>query len=686
MKRSSVALTLFVFAALLGAPAARAKKEDPLAKYAQRVEVDAFNPRVTPQERLKEKPRRGGVLTARTAADPTNLNVLTHRDQGAATILGYMGDSLISRDPETFEYLPWVAKSWEIRDLVVLKNGQRLEGRVLSETSDTVTLAEDAGIVTLVTSDLVTLDLDKGAAKTKDGRVCEGKITPYQYTVEIEEKPKRQPRVIPLKDVAEYTDKIGNQEKTRKAVKRECVFYFPIREGVRWHDGVELSIGDYLFGWQTLQNPDVDAARIRSYYLDIESVEKAGPRTLKFTYRKPYFLALGICGGLDPLPRQVFKPENYAGDPKGFAKDFNNHPSGQPGGHFVGLGAYRLKSWVRDSGVAIERNPDHWAAKAGLPYWKPDQPYLDEIRWKVIVNPTAALKALQNGDVDADFDVEPGTWIREDTNSPEFKSRVVRARGVVPQFTYVGWNEDRVFFKDARVRQALTLLIPVEQILKDVHYGLGRVVTGPFFIDSPAYDHSLPVWPHDPNKAKTLLREAGWLDRDGDGILDNRDGVKFEFEYMIHTAREYHALIADIVKENLEKAGIRVTIRKLDWTVFIEANNDRKFDAMRNAWGADYDPDPFQIWHSSQIGNRGSNSVGYVNPEVDRLIEESREEFDAEKRWAMMRQIHRIIYNDQPYTFMFCFDQLFFYNAKFRGVKAYKVGDGYNFTEWYLGE
>ena len=112
--------------------------------------------------------------------------------------------------------------------------------------------------------------------------------------------------------------------------------------------------------------------------------------------------------------------------------------------------------------------------------------------------------------------------------------------------------------------------------------------------------------------------------------------------------------------------------------------NERNFDAARGAWGAGFDPDPFQIWHSSQAENRGSNSVGFSNARVDELIEKGREEFDANKRWVMMREIHKIVYEEQPLTFLFCFDNLFFYNANLRGVKCYKVGDGYDLTEWFF--
>jgi peptide/nickel transport system substrate-binding protein len=240
-------------------------------------------------------------------------------------------------------------------------------------------------------------------------------------------------------------------------------------------------------------------------------------------------------------------------------------------------------------------------------------------------------------------------------------------------------------FKDPTVRRALTMLIPREQILKDIHYGLGTMVAGPFFSGNPCCDPSVKPLPYDPAEAKRLLRKAGWMDRDGDGVLD-KDGKKFEFEYLIHMARAYHAQIADIIKQNLSQAGIVVNIRKIDATVFGKTVADHNFDAVRFAWEDVIDGDPYQLWHSSQSKDRGSNYASYSNPRVDELIEKGREEFDPIKRWVMFREVYRIIAEDQPFTFLYNFDQLLFYNKKFHGVKFYLAVPYFDFTEWYVGE
>jgi peptide/nickel transport system substrate-binding protein len=328
-----------------------------------------------------------------------------------------------------------------------------------------------------------------------------------------------------------------------------------------------------------------------------------------------------------------------------------------------------------------------------VPWVHPDQPFLDRIRWIIINNKAAALKALRAGEVDADFDVEPSTWAESETNAPEFLADFVRARFLQPLYTYIGWNQDRKgvgperqFFADARVRQAMTLLIPRGQILSEIHHGLGEVVTGPFFKYGPYADQEIEADPANLRRAQLLLDAAGWIDHDGDGVRD-RDGVRFEFDYVIHNMRDYHQKIADIVKESVERAGVRMNIRKLDWAVFVDTVQDQQFDAVRFAWGEPncIATDPFQIWHSSQAGGRGSNYISFKNDAADQIILSARRELDIVRRQRLLRRFHRLLHREQPYTFLFNFYSLYFYARRFRNVRFCIIGeDPYRWDQWYV--
>ena len=113
---------------------------------------------------------------------------------------------------------------------------------------------------------------------------------------------------------------------------------------------------------------------------------------------------------------------------------------------------------------------------------------------------------------------------------------------------------------------------------------------------------------------------------------------------------------------------------------------DQKFDAMRLAWGLSaVDVDPFQLWHSSQAGDRGDNYVSFMNEDADRLIMAGRREVDFAARVRLFRRLHRLLHREQPVTFLLNMHAHAFYARKFRNVSFYFEGvTPQNFTEWYI--
>ncbi|MCB1196400.1 hypothetical protein KDK77_09465 [bacterium] len=636
---------------------------------------DKYNDAVSESSRYNQKPEPGGSIVIRIPIDPKSLNPITDNGAQSNLINSYIFDSLIRQDSETFEWLPWIAESWEERDQIFLKDETVLEGKIIQQTDEKIYFAENKGKIVIGKHDAVSYDIPTGTVILKNGTTLKGQLKEYHYTIHIEPLSNSISRIINLSDIKDRPEAL-----TKKALLLNNIYIFTVRRGVKWHDGKECTVDDILFSYEAIRNKYVDAAPLRSYYNDVENVTIIDNDTIKFVYSKSYFKSLNLCGGMTIIPKHIYTPERYAGDAESFGSAFNAHEANR---HPIGNGPYTFLKWEKGKEIVVTKTPDYWASQCNLPYWDKDQPYLEKITWTIINNKTAAVKELQNGVVDADFDVEPDTWFSEQTNTPNFTQTFARADITVPLYTYIGWNADTPYFKDPNVRTAMTHLIPRETIAREIHQGLVEEVTGPFFIDGPIYDHSLTPLGHSLKKAKQLLRKAGWVDHDGDGVID-KDGIPFEFEYLIHNARDYHQKIADIIKESIEKAGIKMIIRKIDWTIFSETVSDRKFDAVRFAWGTGIDDDPYQIWHSSQKENRGSNYVGYNNPAVDRILENARETFDPIERWSLYREMHHILYNEQPYTFLFCFKTLVFYNKNFRNVKFYSTRPGYNLTEWYI--
>jgi peptide/nickel transport system substrate-binding protein len=215
-------------------------------------------------------------------------------------------------------------------------------------------------------------------------------------------------------------------------------------------------------------------------------------------------------------------------------------------------------------------------------------------------------------------------------------------------------------------------LIDRKAILEKVLFGQGEVIASSFYKFGDQVDPSIKPIPYDPEEAGRLLKEAGWIDHDKDGILD-KDGIEFKFTILIPAGSATSRSMSLFMREDLLKVGIEMEIRQLEWASMIKLLNDRKFDAAILGWSMPLEQDPYQLWHSTQI-TQGSNFVGFSNARADQLIEEARSEFDEELRNAMYQEFQRIVHDEQPYTFLFTMPSLVAVAKRFGNVIDYRLG------------
>ncbi len=574
------------------------------------VPLDEYNPAA--KAGPAPAPTTGGDLVVGFSAEPKLLSDLLDNSAYTQYITGYVFETLLIQNKESFVPEPWLAESYVQEDVVVRADGTEVRGK---------------------------------AEKTPDGGV---KVTDGAGV-----------RILPAADV--------------KQVKQGVAFTFRLRDGVKFHDGHPLTTEDVAFSFRTIKCEYVNAPALRNYYEKLNRCEVLDPRTIRLTYDEQYWQAWQFAGGFGILPRHLLDPDGLLEkDPKAFAERFNSHDFHRAP---VGTGPYRFEKWDRNTQIVLRRHEGYWnAPKAGR---------LDRLLFVFIPEAASAFKAFTTGKIGFLPVMTPEQFHKE-LAKPELASRFVRAPHYTGGFGYIGWNLRRPPFDDRNVRLAMAHgALNIPEFIRTVLYGVAEQVTGPQYRFGPAYDPSVAPFPYDPGKAEELLLEAGWFDRDGDGIRD-KGGRTLDFEMLMPQGNETVRKAMAVMHDNLQKLGVVMRVKELEWSAFIEAINKRNFDACRLGWATDLESDPYQLWHSTQTENEGSNHCGFVNAEADRIIETSRVTLDDAARRKLFFRLHRIIYDEQPYLFLWITPDYSAYLPPYRGVKFYKLRPGYDLSEWFI--
>ncbi len=376
--------------------------------------------------------------------------------------------------------------------------------------------------------------------------------------------------------------------------------------------------------------------------------------------KKPYFKAVEIVSFQDVgiIPKHIYEYSD--------AKEFNSRWS-EP----VGSGPYVFEKWDAGSRIVLRRNENYWGKK----------PKLKKLVYRFIANDVARLQALRAHGVD--MVVPSQEQFADLLEDEEFKKEFdcIKYWNPGAPFYYIGWNQETVFFSDRRVRLAMTHIVNREQIVEKLLEGMGETITGPFYARGKQSDPDIEAWPYDLERARELLDEAGWVDSDGDGVRD-KDGAAFRFRFMYDSSNSFYRRLVKLVTDDAAKVGIEVVGDPFEWSMIMEKVADREFEVMAMGWGGDIVKDFYQIFHSSQCDNRGSNYVGFRNEEADALMEQIRVSMDESLRDELSRRLHRILHYEQPYTFLYARPTFRLVDKRFENVNIHYMG--LNYLQWYV--
>lgn len=440
-----------------------------------------------------------------------------------------------------------------------------------------------------------------------------------------------------------------------------------IRDNARFSDGEPVTAEDVRWTYEDLIfNEEIEAERFRSVYNAIKSIEVISDKVVEFSFIEPRFDNLSQAFGFGILPKHIYAR-------------WTESPSlyNQSTGLIVGSGPFRMASvdinnqWSPPADIQLVRNDLYWGPR----------PALAGVRFRSISNQLALLTEYGNGGGDMMRPSAEQYDLQKDDERFTANHDVRNWYNMQGGYSFIAWqcgprNAQRLTpFHDKRVRQAMTMIIDRDRIRRDISKGLGRPATGPFLSSTPQADPGITQWPVDLVRARELLAEAGWRDRDGSGVLKNERGDEFSFEFTFGQGSEGTLRMVSYVRDACAAVGIRVTLRPIDWSVLSTILSNRDFDAITFAWSASSpESDPNQIWHSRSIPNQGDNFIQWSNPDADRLIDLGRATLDFEQRMKVWHQLHRVFHEEQPYTFLSESPWLRFTTKRTRNFNEYDSG------------
>jgi len=445
------------------------------------------------------------------------------------------------------------------------------------------------------------------------------------------------------------------------------VITFHLRQDVFWHDGEQVDASDVAFTWDVVTDPltaFANAAFWDHYVKGPEGVEVVDDFTVRIRL-EPH------AEFLDPFTRTQILPEHLLGEVP--HDRLREHPYGTicP----VGNGPFVFVEHLPQDRWVFEANPGFSPSLGG-------RPFLDRYVYRVIPEQTTLLTELLTENLDVYINPRPDQ-ARTILDNPNLELRSYTFR----QYVLVGWNARRPQVADPRVRRAITMATNREDIVQAILQGYGTVANAGIPPFHWAYDaESAPVLPYDPDAARRLLDEAGWRDRDGDGVRESADGMRLAFSIKYNTGNQQRQDIAEIMQSQLAQVGIEAQPQVVEWGTLLQQINTpelRDFDGVVMGWSTEFKLDDTDLFHSERIDQPFAWS-GTRNPEIDRLLEALSLATDREEARRLWRDYQAVIVEEQPYTYFYFPDRLDGINRRLRDVEMDARGEWLNIEDWYL--
>jgi peptide/nickel transport system substrate-binding protein len=438
-----------------------------------------------------------------------------------------------------------------------------------------------------------------------------------------------------------------------------------LRDDAVWHDGVPVTADDIVFTIETVQNPDYGAAQpVRVAWQGV-TVERASDTVVIFHLKSKYAqfpnnLTLGI------LPKHLWqdvRPINFS------LSELNIKP--------IGSGPYRFKSLIKDDlghivSYRLSANERLYGGR----------PHIDDIEFKFYASEDELIEAFNKNDID-----NIGYLSGENITRLKFAHRISLEQLKMPRYFALFLNQTQSkALADKNVRLALNYATNRVQIINESMDGNAFLVNSPMLGGILDINPNVKTYDFDLEQAKKILAAGGWTP-DADGVLTHGKDNRLELTLTTSTWPEL-AHVAQILKDQYERLGAKVTVQTLPITQLTQVIRARSYQTLLFGQILPIDPDPFVFWHSSQRQDQGQNLAMYKNDTADKLLEEARQTLNPLERMQKYDEFQKILIEDVPAVFLYSPHYLYGVSRDIQGLDTTLIflpSDRFdNIANWYI--
>ncbi|MBU4333202.1 MAG: hypothetical protein KKD07_02040 [Candidatus Omnitrophica bacterium] len=434
-------------------------------------------------------------------------------------------------------------------------------------------------------------------------------------------------------------------------------YVFSLKKGIRFHDSVEFTADDVKFTYEQIMDPK-NGSPYRSHFELIEKIEIIDKYTVKFVLSGPFPVFLTKLAYREIIPKHILEGQDLRNT------SFNYSP--------IGTGPFKFSSWDRDTDqIELAANEDYFEGR----------PYLDKIIVKIYPEGYGLWPAFMREEVDfiMYINYEDYKVIEKDPDLRGYK---------IPWDKYcaIAYNLEDPVLCDKEVRKAIAQSINRKEII-DATFPGGVESTGPFHSESEGFNPEVKPLQCDPVKAKVDLMHRGWIDADNDGILE-KDGRELEIRMLVDERSDLYKKMAVIIRQQLAEVGIKIVVQlyKDEEELTKEFLDEKRPQAWLRFYGG-YEENIYGAigsWYS--LSSEFGRIWDYINEDVDRLFELGRVSVNKNKKAEIYREIHKIVYEDQPACFLFFPVSYHAVSSKFKNIDDYfsMYMQVYTIKNWYI--